>query len=365
MSKILVIEDEDAMRENILELLTEEGYDAIGASDGEKGVFQVWKEMPDLIICDIMMPKLDGHGVLSKISQDVRLTSIPFLFLTAKVSHEDIRRGMNLGADDYITKPFTRSELLHAISIRLNKWQRIETIAQKKLIDLQKNLSTNFPHELLTPLSVTLSYSELLHENADRFSSEDVRAISRDIHNSAKKLLKLVENYLLYFELIALDADTQKGDVYRKAASTADEVFIRAIVEDKVREQNRQADLSLELEPARLTIYEPHLERMIAEIVENSIKFSHAGSPIGVVGRILQDNQRYRLSVQDRGRGMSADQIRALDGFAPFEWQLRETHGTGLMLAKRLVLFYGGTMRIISQPLQGTLIEMDLRLSAD
>ena len=189
MSKILVIEDEDAVRENIIELLSEEGYEVVGAGDGEEGVVQIWTQIPDLIICDILMPKLDGYGVLAKINQDVRLASIPFLFLTAKIGRDDLRKGMGQGADDYITKPFTRAELLQSISVRLGKVQKLETLARKKLVDLQKNLSAYFPHELLTPLSVTLSYSELLHEGVESFSKDEIRIISQDIHHSAQHLL--------------------------------------------------------------------------------------------------------------------------------------------------------------------------------
>ncbi len=239
MSKILVIEDEDAVRENIIELLNEEGYEVVGARDGEEGVVQIWTQIPDLIICDILMPKLDGYGVLAKISQDVRLTSIPFLFLTAKIGRDDSRRGMSLGADDYITKPFSRSELLQAISVRLGKMQKIELIAQKKLGDLQKNLAGSFPHELLTPLSVTLSYSELLEEGAENYSKEEIRLISKDIHRSAQHLLRLVQNYLLYSELDAIVSDEKKGDRYLHLGGIMAAPLIKEIAEEKAHQVGR------------------------------------------------------------------------------------------------------------------------------
>ena len=304
MSKILVIEDEVAVRENIIELLSEEGHEVSGAGDGEAGVIQIWKQFPDLIICDILMPKLDGYGVLAKINQDVRLASIPFLFLTAKIGRDDMRKGMGLGADDYITKPFTRSELLQAISIRLGKVQRVEAIAQKKLIDTQKKLSSFLPHELLTPLSVTLSYSELLQEGVENFSKDEIRFISQDIHHSAQHLLRLIQNYLLFIEFDAISAEPSKGDRYLHTGGISAVPVIRGIAEEKSRQAGRFMDFSIDLQDVDLLIYEAHLTKIVEEIVDNSLKYSRKGTPICIKGEIIPGKKIYQLRFIDEGRGM-------------------------------------------------------------
>ncbi len=121
MTKILVIEDEQSVRENILELLDAEDYETVGAANGQIGVQLALTETPDLILCDLMMPELDGYGVLTSLRQEPLTATIPFIFLTAKATKSDFRHGMDLGADDYITKPFTRAELLSAIDSRLHK----------------------------------------------------------------------------------------------------------------------------------------------------------------------------------------------------------------------------------------------------
>ncbi|MBD2246340.1 EAL domain-containing response regulator [Nostoc sp. FACHB-888] len=121
MTKILIIEDQEAVRENILDLLEAEDFETIGAANGRIGVNLARSEVPDLILCDMMMPQLDGYGVLRILRQDPRTATIPFIFLTAKSAKSDFRQGMNMGADDYITKPFTRAELLSAIINRLEK----------------------------------------------------------------------------------------------------------------------------------------------------------------------------------------------------------------------------------------------------
>lgn len=121
MKKILLIEDNPEVRENTYEILSLANYNVVAAENGKIGVELAQKEKPDLIICDIMMPELDGYGVLHILSKNDQTANIPFIFLTAKTEKTDIRKGMNLGADDYLTKPFDDTDLLNAIEARLRK----------------------------------------------------------------------------------------------------------------------------------------------------------------------------------------------------------------------------------------------------
>src|SRR6266496_5806463 len=121
MKKILVIEDEPEMRRNITALLRYKAYEPIAAENGRLGVDLARREKPDLILCDVMMPELDGYGVLQVLQQDAGLALIPFIFLTAKGDKDDLRSGMNLGADDYLTKPLANADLVEAIEARLRR----------------------------------------------------------------------------------------------------------------------------------------------------------------------------------------------------------------------------------------------------
>lgn len=138
--KILVIEDNFEVRDNICEILELSGYEVFGTENGKRGVEMALKNTPDLILCDVMMPELDGFGVLKILNKNAHTYDIPFIFLTAKTEKEDIRKGMGLGADDYITKPFDDSELLEAIEMRLKKLHRI----RKLKADGQESLSHFF-----------------------------------------------------------------------------------------------------------------------------------------------------------------------------------------------------------------------------
>jgi len=125
MKKILVIEDNLEVRENLCEILELDSYEVISAENGKVGVEMVLSELPDLIICDVMMPLLDGFGVLKILNKNPKVNHIPLIFLTAKAEKEDMRKGMGLGAEDYITKPFDDVQLLEAIEVRLKKAERI------------------------------------------------------------------------------------------------------------------------------------------------------------------------------------------------------------------------------------------------
>lgn len=141
MKKILLIEDHEQMRENTAEILSLSGYMVETAANGKIGVEMAKKINPDLIICDIMMPELDGYGVLHILSKLEKTAHIPFIFLTAKTEKEDFRKGMNLGADDYLTKPFTDIELLDAIEIRLRKKELAKKEFSKDFEGLQQFLN--------------------------------------------------------------------------------------------------------------------------------------------------------------------------------------------------------------------------------
>ncbi|KAA1247544.1 response regulator [Aquimarina sp. RZ0] len=121
MKTILLIEDDTALRENTAELLALSDYRVITSPNGKIGITKAKGEKPDIIVCDIMMPEVDGYGVLEALAQDTNTSQIPFIFLSAKTEHKEIRKGMNMGADDYLTKPFDEDELINAIESRLAK----------------------------------------------------------------------------------------------------------------------------------------------------------------------------------------------------------------------------------------------------
>ena len=137
-TKVLIIEDNDDIRESTSEILELAGYAVIQAVNGKEGVAMAVSELPDLILCDIMMPEMDGYSVLHLLGKNPETSVIPFIFLTAKTDRQDMRKGMEMGADDYLTKPFDDVELFNAIAVRLQKYQHTKALISTSLNNLSK-----------------------------------------------------------------------------------------------------------------------------------------------------------------------------------------------------------------------------------
>jgi len=178
MKKILVIEDEPEMRRNIATLLRYHDYQPLAAENGRAGIELAQKENPDLILCDVMMPELDGFGVLQALQSDPALALIPFIFLTAKGEKADLRSGMNLGADDYLTKPVANDELIRAIQTRLRRSE------QQLNREFKPDFSSSEP---LLKLGLTPRATEALLWLAQGKTNSDIATILGITESTVKK----------------------------------------------------------------------------------------------------------------------------------------------------------------------------------
>jgi DNA-binding NarL/FixJ family response regulator len=178
MKKILVIEDEPEMRRNIATLLRYHDYESISAENGREGVEAARREKPDLILCDVMMPELDGYGVLQALQSDALLARIPFIFLTAKGEKDDLRSGMNLGADDYLTKPVANADLVNAIEARLRRAE----MQMKR--EFKPDFSSSGP---LLKLGLTPRAAEALLWLAQGKTNSDIASILGITESTVKK----------------------------------------------------------------------------------------------------------------------------------------------------------------------------------
>ena len=179
MKKILIIEDEAEMRRNLLAILKLENFHGLGAENGGVGIEIAKREKPDLILCDVMMPELDGHGVLRALRSDSTTAAIPFIFLTAKGERRDVRDGMNLGADDYLTKPVAKTELLAAITARLSR------AAQQVTNEFKPDFSSAEP--LAQQLGLTPRVAEVLLWVAQGKTNPEIASILGISESTVKK----------------------------------------------------------------------------------------------------------------------------------------------------------------------------------
>src|SRR5260221_5686354 len=201
MQKILIIDDEEWLREMVHVALHQQGFDVIEAPDGMVGVELARKELPDLILCDVNMEKMDGYKTLSSLRNEPATLSIPFILMTGLADNAGMRHGMELGADDYLPKPFTIDALYAAVEARLRKVQAVRQEAEKKLADLRDNISLMLPHELRTPLNGILAYGEILAADAASLPPAELAEMGQVIRDSGKRLERLIENFLIYAQI--------------------------------------------------------------------------------------------------------------------------------------------------------------------
>ncbi|WP_330202738.1 hybrid sensor histidine kinase/response regulator [Cyanobacterium sp. DS4] len=350
MEKILVIEDEINIARNIKQILDLSDFYTITAEDGAEGVELAKEEIPDLILCDVMMPNLDGYQVLTELKKDSKTENIPFIFLTAKSDRPDFRKGMELGADDYLTKPFTPDELLTAVSTRLAKHQKMKKQAQEKMDELSSRIQKALPHELYTPLNGMMVSASLLNEYAESMSIEEIKDMAKTLLDSSQRLHQISEKFVLYTYLEFLTSNPEKLEqVRQKKYNCFTKTIIESIAKIEAQTFNRSSDLVLEIEEASINTSENDLHKIVKELVNNGFKFSLQGQQVKILSKVSDDNS-YHLFVINEGKGMTAEQLDEIGSFRQFhqEFFSQEGCGLGLAIVKKLINIYQGSMRIES-----------------
>lgn len=360
MTKILVIEDEAPVRASIVDLLKMEDYETVSAENGLVGLGLAQKELPDLIICDVMMPELDGYGVLKLLHQDYRTEGIPFIFLTAKADKEDLRQGMNLGADDYITKPFSCYELLEAILTRLNRRTSFSKQYQQRLEELRQNLSRSLPHKFITPLSMILMSSEMILHQQTPLEEHHLNEIVSGIQSAGNHLRSLIEKFLIYRELELLAIKPPKVEALRHEETTLVKQIITNVAREKALSLGREADLRLELQDTSAQISQEWLARLIEELVDNAFRYSSSHTQVRIIN--VPNLKQFILYIIDSGRGIAPEYICNMGPYVQFERDHYEQQSTGLGLAiaHRLVELHDGSLNIESIPCQKTIVRLSL-----
>lgn len=361
MTKILVIDDDADMRKVLREALTKKSYEVLEAGGGAEGIQLAQNHLPDIIISDVVMDKVDGYKTLATLRLNPATASIPFILMTGMAHYEGLRQGMELGADDYLPKPFTLVQLYASVEARLKKYQALRKEAEQKLAGLRASISAALPDELLTPVKQILSLTELISSGYRHLDLGEIVGLSKDVHKSALQLYRLIENCLVYADLEVLATDPQKLEASRKRKAYTYDVLQPAAV-DKARHLQRSADLVLELslKNVPVAISPNYLRKIAEELLDNGFKFSAAGTPVRV--KTVPGETDFSLIVTDQGRGMTREQIAQAGAYTQFDRKLHEQRGTGLGLtiARRLTELHGGSFSLQGQPGRGTTATVNL-----
>ncbi len=356
MKKVLVIDDTSEVRDLVVAALGSHGFEMVEAENGAAGVEQARKTLPDLILCDVRMPGMDGYGVLSALRADAATATIPFIFLSGAAHKASMRQGMELGADDYLTKPFAFDELLAAVNSRLKKQEAVAQLTEKKLEDLRGNISLALPHELLTPLHGILGLSSLLIEGHETMKPVEILEFARNIHDSGLRLNRLIENFLLYSRIELVAADPQKVAALRSGATVQIKNVIQEICLRLAHMSQRTPDLFVQLQEATLPVQGEYFKKLVEELLDNALKFSSPGTPVRVTTAVGPEG--VTLATTNLGRGLTPEQIARVGAHMQFDRKHYEQQGSGLglIIAKRLIELHGGRFTIESVPGEHTTV---------
>jgi two-component system sensor histidine kinase/response regulator len=359
---VLIIDDTEEIRMLISESLKLYGFTTLVASDGEQGIQMARKHIPDLIICDIRMPKLDGYGALTALRDEEATSTIPFIFLSGASEKMDMRRGMELGADDYLTKPFTHKELMAAVNARLEKQAELQRVSDKKLDELRGNITMALPHELRTPLHGIMGLASLMIDDHGKMPTSEVLESAKFIHESALRLHRLIENFLVYSQIQLMAHGSKRIEISNSVPAIQAQSVITEVARAAAERHRRSNDLDLVLEPASLFLPVDNFRKIVEELVDNAFKFSERGRPIHLMTELTGD--MFHLYVSDHGRGMSTEQISRIGPHMQFDRKTFEQQGAGLglVIAKSLTELLGGQFSIQSRAGQETTVKISFRM---
>ena len=362
MAKILIIDDDPAVLKMVSTALASAGHETLQATAAYLGMEQARSQSPELIICDIVMPQMDGGAFLAWMRNDPLTAGIPIILMTGYADQMSPRAGMNLGADDYLPKPFPIAELLAAVQARLRKQWALQRATQRKVAELSANLCSTMPSEFLTPLSDIFSRVELLKQCPEAEGNGELLDSFGGIAQSATGLYYSIQGYLFYSEVELLA--TRAGPLARARLSvtrSADHVVAAWAVSVAGR-LSRGADLVLEAEGCTAPMDTTFLARATEILAGQAFLCSAPATPVRVT--VERKGEAFCLTIQDRGkRGRFAEWNPTAAKAVGSSSEAGAESCLGMTTVRRLAELHGGTLDICSGNFAGTVVTFRLPMT--
>ena len=332
-ASVLVVDDNPLIVNVLRSLLGASGYHVYSSANGEEALSLLKDKHVDVIICDVMMPKMDGYELHNLVRKQSELSHIPFLFLTALGDSSEVMRGKELGADDYLVKPFDPQDLLAVVRGKVQRSKGLKSVSEEKYDTYRKKVIHTLSHEFRTPLVAINTGTELLLEQHNKFDQHKVQNLLEAIRRGGQRLERLVNDFMLLQQIEAGIAqrlfDTKAGP--RQVSELVSQFLaIReaSFVEEKAAVQLQDlTDKSLQVQ-----VYEPHVHDVLWRLVSNAIKFSPETREVELC--VYGQEREVFLEIRDRGIGMNVAKVReAIDLFGQLDRDRLEQQGGGLGLA--------------------------------
>lgn len=349
-NKILLVEDEINLRETICEYLKYEDYDVVSAENGQEAldILDYW--IPDLILCDIMMPIMDGHKFHEILRQNSTFNAIPFIFLTAKKDDNIREKCIYDGVDEFIPKPFKFDELTKMVNTKIKRFNEIKNSCNN-IYTGSKNV---FLHEINTPLNGILGSIDLLIEDGESFNEEDKSIFYEAIKISGERLNRTMRNVIL-FQNIKNNTTKFNEDI----ESDLSDSFLKVRKMLSPYYENYKKRIRADLSNVKIKMSSDFLEFVLYELIDNALKFSLTSKQVSVIGSIYNDKY-YELNITDYGIGFKQEELKSIEPNKQFNRKQIEHQGLGLglYLSRIIVLKSKGLFSIVSKEGEGTKITL-------
>lgn len=352
MQTILIVDDDEPILATFGFTLENAGFEALTARSGAEGLELAHAHVPDVILCDVNMPGMNGWEVLKAIRADEKTAHVQFVLMTGNTRDIQPRTGMEVGADDFLVKPFGQKELLKTVQARLHRAEVHRKLAQDAAKSVRTNLRSTLPHEFFTPLAGILGIVELLRDKDAPLSSEDTEQFLVEIQQAGWRLHRTLNNY---FTALNLEQTSPAEEVLPDLAEDRLKKAIQSGVEAAARRHSRERDLEISLAETSIQGLAADITLITDELVDNACAYSPPGTLIRVAL-----TQGGILTVTDEGRGMSRDQIREIGAFKQFDRKIFEQQGLGLglFLVQKIAANAGASFEIDSAPDEGTRVHV-------
>ncbi|HEX2907633.1 MAG TPA: response regulator [Phototrophicaceae bacterium] len=363
---VLVVEDDVHLLEGIRDILDLEGYDVLMAQNGVQALdmLKSQADAPDLIVSDIMMPQMDGVEFFQNVRQEADWLSIPFIFLTAKGEKSDYYKGLRLGVDDYIVKPYDPADLIVKIESRLKRQQILNRAHSDSLSKLKRQILTILNHEFRTPLTFVVAYADMLNApETNKLPENEILTYLKGVGAGADRLRSLIENFILLVELETGDAK-QVYSWRRGPISNLRGVFEMACGRVKaLQEGTHPFTITVEGDIPTFTADMEYLTVAVMHLLTNATKFSEMGKPVTLGARV--DGGQLVIWVTDKGRGIPPEERDKIwESFYQIDRATYEDQGAGagLSIVRGVAKMHGGTVTLTSEVNVGSTFTITLPL---
>ncbi len=362
---VLVVDDNEEITRSLSDILSIAGFDTLAVNSGQQALELLQKKVPDIILCDVMMPGIDGYRLNTELRKHSEWCNIPFIFLTALASKSDLELGRSFGCDEYLTKPFDPDALIALLRGKLALSKDRAKKREERLDRYRRRIIHTLSHEFRTPLVAINTGTELLLEQFGEIEAAQVKRLLESVHRGGIRLQRLVDDFMTLQQIDSGVASTTARELSRqisllRIADVAVECF------QEVSRQERmhiiiEHDASVKTYAPIINVYDIHVISAVQRVLSNACKF--AGQNHEITLSISSDVEFASLKIRDNGPGMSQKMAQeAVETFVQIDRDRLEQQGCGLGLtiSSYFVALNGGEL-VFNQPKDGPGLEVEIR----